>query len=213
MRSRAEEEARKPLKDHIAKVIELLGPPGNEGRSWAINCEYDFSGPLPDRWTVARQVSEALRPLLKPHDVRVVADMHSEHLDFDKHTGEICHLGFPHLCLPCGICLELTEVARDPPSFLPPKVSSGEGIRLGAELARGIRYGIRTKSKRIRDQDRLSDFGTWWLVLVDHLGFLPMQVLSEHELSAVRKQDFDFWDRVVVVDSQNAEWHYDLQSR
>lgn len=49
MKSKAEEEARKPLEDQIAKVIERLGAPGNEGRSWAIDCEYDFSRPPPDR--------------------------------------------------------------------------------------------------------------------------------------------------------------------
>ena len=213
MKSKAEEEARKPLEDQIAKVIERLGAPGNEGRSWAIDCEYDFSTPLPDRRTVAVQVSEALAPLLKPHDIRVVADMHSKHLDFDKHVGEASYLGFPHLCLACGICLGLTEFAHDPASFILNDVSSGEGIGLTVELAKGIRNGIRTKSKKIRDQDRLRNYGTWWLVLIDHIGFLPMQLVSEHELSAVRNQDFDFWDRVIVVGSRNAEWHYDLRPR
>ena len=213
MKSKAEEEARKPLEDQVAKVIERLGAPGNEGRSWVVDCEYDLSRALPDRKTVAEQVQEALAPLSKPYDLGVVDAMHSEHLDFDKHAGEICHLGFPHLCLPCGVCLELTEVAGDPPSFLPPKVSSGEGTRLGAELSRGIRYGIRTKSKRIRDQGRLGNYGTWWLVLVDHIGIRPMRALPEHELSAVRNQDYDLWDRVVVVGSKNADWHYDLRPR
>ena len=50
--SKVEEEARKPLRDQIAKAIERLGPPGNDGRSWAVNCEYDFSKPPPDRRTV-----------------------------------------------------------------------------------------------------------------------------------------------------------------
>ncbi len=209
--TKAEVEARKPLKDHIAKVIERLGPPGNEGRSWVIDCEYDFSTPLPDRRSVAGQISEALAPLLKPHDVRVVAAMHSEHLDFGKHPGEASYLGFPHLCLACGLCLEPTEFAHDPASFILNDVSSGEGIGLTVELAKGIRNGIRTKSKKIRDQDRLRNYGTWWLVLVDHIGIRPMHMLSEHELSAVRTQDFDFWDRVVVVGSNNVYWHFDLK--
>ena len=213
MCSKAEEQARKPLTDQIAKVIEQLGPPGNEGRSWAIDCEYDFSTPLPDRRTVAVQVSEALAPLLKPHDIRVVADMHSEHLDFGNHAGETSYLRIPNLCLACGIRLELTEFAHQPASFLLNDVSSGEGIGLTAELANGIRNGIRAKSRKIRHRDRLRNYGTWWLVLVDHIGIRPMHVLSEHELSAVRNQDFDFWDRVVVVSSNNAKWHCDLRPR
>ena len=34
--------ARKPLMDSIAKALDQLGPPGNEGRSWIVDFEYDF---------------------------------------------------------------------------------------------------------------------------------------------------------------------------
>ena len=213
MSSKAEEEARIPLTDQIAKVITRLGPPGNKGRSWAIDCEYDLSAPSPDRRIVTRQIEGALGPLLKPYDDRVVVGMHSEHLDFEKHAGELSYLGFPHLCLACGICLELTEFAYDPTTLFLQDVSDGEGIGVAAELARGIRNRIRVKSKSVRDQNKLEKYGIWWLILVDHIGFLPMQMLSEHELSAVQNQDYDFWDRVVVVNSKNAEWHFDLRSQ
>lgn len=42
-----EEEARKPLEDRIRKILDQLGPPGNDGCSWVVDCEYDFSKPLP----------------------------------------------------------------------------------------------------------------------------------------------------------------------
>ena len=213
MSSKAEEEARIPLRDQIARVLARLGRPGNEGRSWAIDCDYDFAETLPDRRTVDRQISRALAPLLKPYDATVVDGMHEEHLDFDKHAGEISYLRFPHLCLACGICLELTEFGHDPASFFLQNVSDGEGCGVAAELAKGIRNRISAKSKSVRDQDKLGKYGAWWLILVDHIGFLPLQVLSEHELSGVRNQDYDFWDRVVVISSKDADWHYDLRCR
>ena len=59
---------------------------------------------------------------------------------------------------------------------------------------------------------RIEAYGSWWLILVDHVLLAPMQMLAQHELSFVRDQVFDFWDRVVVVSSENVDWHYDLRS-
>ena len=193
-RSVGEEEARKPLTDQIAKTIEQLGPPGNEGRSWVIDCEYDFSVPLPNRKIVSAQMSDVLAPLLRPYDDNVVAGMHSRHFDFDKHAGEISWMRFPHLCLECGICLELGEFSHAPAKFFLQNVSDGKGMGVAEELGKGIRNRIRAKSKTIRNQERIEVYGSWWLILVDHVLLMPMQMLAQHELSFVRDQDFDFWD-------------------
>ena len=211
--SMGEEQARIPLRDQIEKAIAQLGPPGNKGMSWIINCEYDFSLPLPNRKTVTAQISAALAPLLGPYDDSVVARMHARHADFSKHTGEILGIKFPHLCLKCGICLDLKEFPYTPARFILPNVSDGEGIFVASELVKGIRNRIRSKSETIRNQNRLRDYRSWWLILVDHVYLVPMQTLSEHELSIVRDQDYDFWDRVVVVSSKNVNWHYDLRSQ
>ena len=210
--SKGVEEARKPLTDRIVKTVGQLGPPGNEGRSWVIDCEYDFSEPLPNRKIVSAQVSDALTPLLKPYDNNVVAGMHSRHFDFDKHAGEASCMGFPHLCLECGICLEIGEFSHYPAKFFLQNVSDGEGMGVAEELGKGIRDRIRTKTETIRNQNRIEAYGSWWLILVDHVLLAPMQMLGQHELSFVRDQMFDFWDRVVVVSSENVDWHYDLRS-
>lgn len=211
--SRGEEQARIPLRDQIQKTIDGLGPPGNKGRSWVINCEYDISAPLPNRKMVSAQISEALAPLLKPYDDKVIASLHAEHFDFEKHAGEISFMGFPHLCLECGICIDLAELSHSPAKFILVDVSDREGIGVAEELAKGIRNRIRTKSEAIRNQNKVGHYGIWWLILVDHLGLMPMQMLSEHELSFVRDQGFDFWDRVAVVSSKNVDSYYDLRSR
>ena len=178
-----------------------------------MDCEYDFSMALPKRRVVAAEISVALAPLLKPYDDTVVFSMHSRHVDYEKHAGEISGLGFPHLCLECGVCLELAEFSYDPARFIVQNVSDGEGIAVAEELRRGIRNRLRDKSKAILNRNRVGEYGTWWLVLVDHVCLLPMQMLSESELSSVRDQEFEFWDRVVVVSSRNPDWHYDLLSR
>ena len=92
-RSKGQEQAREPLTDHLGKVLGELGSPGNAGRSWVIDCEYDFTEPLPNRKIVTAQVSEALAPLLKPYDDNVISSIHSRHLDYGKHAGEISPFG------------------------------------------------------------------------------------------------------------------------
>ena len=108
-RTKGEEEARIPLKDHIETILRNLGRPGNDGIIWVIDCEYDFSQPRQKLKIVTRQMKEALAPLLRPYDDSVICSMHSRHLDKSKHAGEISLLRYPHICLDCGICLNLQK--------------------------------------------------------------------------------------------------------
>ncbi len=209
--SKGEEEVRIPLTDQIKKTIEQLGSPGNEGRSWNIDCEYDFSVRLPNRRTVKTQISDALEPLLKPYDDSVIKGMWARHFDSSRHAEQsLDEIGYPHLCLECGICLDLTEVPHSPEKFFVSNVSDGKGIIVADEMKISAQNIIREKSKKIREQKKIGAYESWWLILVDHVCLAPMQMLSEHELSFVRDQDFDFWDRVVMVSSQNVNWYYDL---
>ena len=139
--------------------------------------------------------------------------MHSRHADLGKHTAEVLGIKFPHICLECGICLDLKEFPRAPAEFIVPNVSDGKGIFVASELVKGIQNRIRSKSETIRNQNRIGDYRSWWLILVDYICLTPMQTLSEYELSFIRDQNFDFWDRVVVVSSKSVDWHYDLRSR
>ena len=211
-RSKGEEEARKPLADHLENLFEKLGPSGNQGRSWVIDCEYDFTEPLPHPTVVAAQISKALAPLLIPYDDSVISGMHSRHLDYSKHAGEISYLMFPHICLDCGICLELVEFAHDPARFFLQNVSDGEGIGIAGELKKSIQNRICDKSKNIRKQNRIEEHTNWWLILIDHVCHVPMQILSGDEQAFIRDQQFDFWSRVTIVSSRKLGWHYDLLS-
>ena len=190
-----EEEARKPLTGLIEKIIGQLGPPGNEECSWIIDCEYDFSEPLPTPKIVTRQISEALTPLLRPYDESVTSGIHSKYFNHDKHVGELSHLGFPHLCLDSGICLELAEISHSPARFILQNVSDGYGIGLSTELKASIQNRTLDKSTIVRKQGKVRKYRSWWLILVDHVCHMPMTFLSEDELPFVRDQYLDFWSR------------------
>ena len=208
-----EEEARKLITGLIEKIVGQLGPPGNEGCSWVIDCEYDFSEPLPTPKIVTRQISEALTPLLRPYDESVISGMHSEHFNYDKHAGETSHLWFPHFCLDCGICLELAEVSHKLAKFILQNVSGGHGIGLPTELKTSIQNRILDKSTKIFNQGKIGEYRNWWLILVDHVCHVPMTFLSEHQLLFVQGQSVYFWSRIVIVSSRNPSWHYELLSR
>ena len=216
-------EARIPLKDHIETILQNLGRSGNDGISWVIDCEYDFSELSPKSKIVTKQMKEALAPLLRPYDDSVICSMHSRHLDKSKHAGEISLLRYPHICLDCGICLELAEFSHVPERFFLQNASDGKGIGIAEEMKKSIQNRISEKSKKIRNQRRIEEYENWWLLLVDHVCHLPMESLSDHELSCIRDQDFAFWTRVVIVSSVtrtvnvnsptfNLHWHYDLFS-
>ena len=208
--TQSEYETSKPLTDCIRVVLEKLGPPGNRGKSWVIDCEYDFSKPLPKAKTVRSQLTTMLKPLLKPYDENILASIFSRHFDYDKHASEAHLLERPHLCLDCGICLSLGEFSCSPERFILQNVSNDKGVGLAEELRKGVQHIIGEKSRKIRNQNKTYEYEDWWLILMDYVCYLPIQILSENELSFIQDQGFDFWSRIVIVSSQNLEWHYDL---
>ena len=208
----SEEQAREPLRDRLEKALHGLGPPGNEGRSWTVNCTYDLETPLPKPKAVSAQVKKALSPLVKPYDYEVVYDVHSRHRDYRKHAGEPYCLGFPHICLKCGICLDLWEVADSPSKFIVQDVSDGKGIHVAGELNESIRNRIQQKSENVSKRQLIDDYASWWLVLVDYVSHAPVKGLSEHELSLIRDHDFGFWSRVIVLSTRSLDWHFELHS-
>lgn len=208
--SMGEEEFRIPLTDSIRNALENLGSPSNEGVSWIVNCEYDFNKPRPKPNMIASQIQGALNPLTKPYDDQVVSSIHRKHTNYQRHAGEIAYLHPPHICLPCGICLELYEFHHSPSQFIVANVSNGHGIGIAEELLESIQNRVTDKSQKVRDQGKIEQYEQWWLVLVDHVCHIPIQCLSEEEKALVRNQQFDFWSRIVIISSGDFEWSYDL---
>ena len=208
---RGEEERRIPLERHIQKVIDNLGSPGNEGSIWIIDCEYDFSKELPKPNVVKKQVSEVLSPLTKSYESNVIEEiMYRSHFDRDKHAGELSGIQHPHICLQCGICMELTERSGTTSKFILQNVSDGMGIGVAEELAKGIQHRISDKSDKIRRQNKVGCFEEWWLFLIDHIGHFPIGSLSRDEQNFVQNQDPHFWSRIVIISLAELNWHYEL---
>ncbi len=208
--SKGEEEARIPLTDCLERVLRNVGSPGNEGRSWVVNCTYDLTAPLPRPNAISAQVKESLGPLLNAYDEKVVFDVHSRNRDYRRHAGEGFCAGFPHICLACGICLDLWEFSDGPSRFILQDVSDGQGFHVASELYESIRNRIQVKSDSIRERQLIDKYASWWLLLVDYVYHAPVRGLSDHELSYLRNQNYDFWSRIIILSSKRLDWHYDL---
>ena len=210
-RPKGEEKARMPLRQTIKKTLEKIDPPGGE-RGWIVDCEYDFSRPLPRGKVVQSQVREALLPLTRPYDTDVVDQLNTKYLNYDKHADELDLLNHPHLCLRCGICLELHEIPMPSLRFLLLNVSGREGIGVAYELINNIQHYVTEKSSKVKKANRVNAYKEWWLLLVDHVCHVPISILGEHELQSLREsiQDRDFWSRIVIISSKNIGWSYEL---
>ncbi len=104
----------------------------------------------------------------------------------------------------------LREFHDGPPQFVLQDISDGEGIGIAEELINSVRYCISDKSKKIRKQNKIDNYQEWWLVLVDHVGIVPVQILGPDELKLVQSHNTDFWSRIVIVSSKSINWHFDL---
>ena len=209
-----EEQSRIALRDTIKKVLEEFGPL-SEGQVWVVDCEYDFSKPLPEKRITKREIGKALQPLSRPCGDDIIEKIRYEYLDYGKHAHELEYLNYPHLCLPCGICLELAAV--DPLEstefkFLLPNVPGMEGIGVVHELINGIQHSVAEKSLKVRKINRINDYEDWWLVLIDHICHAPISILGESELKTLREsiQDRGCWSRIVIISSKNVNWSYEL---
>ena len=190
-RTEGEENSRLALCKTIKKALEKLGPPG-KGKSVDVNCEYDFSRPLPKAKVVKKQIREALLLLTQPYGTH------------EPMFGL-------HLCLPCGICLELGEHSLKPDQFRLLNVSNGKGVLVSPELEHNIKSSIKEKAQKIKD--RKNDFDEWWLLLIDHIGYVPNSGLNETELANLRAgiRVETPWSRIIIVSLWFADYWYELR--
>ena len=188
-----EEQSRIALRNTIEEVLEEFGRP-TEGQVWIVDCEYDFSKSLPKTKITKGEVRKALQPLSRPCGDDIIEQ---------------------HLCLPCGICFELAAVKALESTefkFLLQNVSIGKGIGIAYELINSIQYAVTEKSHKIRKKNKINDYENWWLLLIDHICHVPISILGESELKALREsiQDRDFWSRIVIISSKNVNWSYEF---
>ncbi|MDE0164444.1 MAG: hypothetical protein OXH92_09520 [Bryobacterales bacterium] len=210
-RIKGEENSRIPLRQTIKGTLAKIGPSGGE-RDWVVNCEYDFTRALPSKKVVESQIREAISLLTWPYNTNTINQLNAKYLNYDKHADELDLLNHPHLCLRCGICLELHETSMPSPGFSLWNVSGREGIGVAHELINSIQHYVTEKSTKIRKGNRITAYKEWWLLLVDHVCHMPISILEESELQALLEsiQDRDFWSRIVIISSNNIDWSYEL---
>lgn len=189
-KTKGEEESQIPLREEIEEVLEKFGPL-DDGWGWHVNCEYDFQeSEIPPAKDVQKEISQALHELLRsPHP--------AEH-SLDPKLIE----------LKCGIRLELFP-GRSETAFALNDVSDGMGIMVLDELIKSVPFCMNEKRGKVAA--RKNRHREWWLLLIDHIGFVP-RPLSENELSILRKEVplQEPFSRVVIVSSWNPEWYYEL---
>ena len=211
-----DENIRFPLFNTVTRMLEELNQVAT-GHLWQVNIECDFPSVKlspEDRDDTEKQLREALLPYTKTESETRHANLmlhQRDHFDFDKHRGEMGLLSGRHLCLPCGLCLELFDINSEGRSgFLMGGVSHMDGTGILCELMTAVKYAHEEKTDKIKKCR--DDFAEWWLVLVDYISYIPVSVLSSNELDALRNS-VDVpgpWSRIIVISSTNVQWHCDL---
>ena len=207
-----EESIRSTLSKTVTRILEELNPTAT-GPLWQVDIECDYSSVVlssENRDDTEKQLREALLPYTKTESEATRNNRHA-HFDFDKHHGETDLLSEHHLCLPCGLCLELNRIHLEGRSgFLMGDVSHSEGTGILCELETAVKYAIEDKTDKIKKH--VHNFNEWWLVLVDYISYIPVSVLSSNELDALRNSIGvpGPWSRIIVISSTNVQWHCDL---
>lgn len=204
-----EETSRISLRRTIEKALIEIGSFTND-QSWVVDCEYDFSRPLPKEKIIKKQIREVLLLLTQSRDDEFISEFGSKYLDYHKHAHELDSLGALHLCLTCGICLELQAISAQPARFVLQNVSDGEGVLVLPELEKNIEAAIREKSERIRGRE--NNFSAWWLILIDHIGCVPNSGITQTELEELQEEirAQSPWSRVIIVSLWNLDFWYEL---
>ena len=208
-KTKGEENSRIPLCRTIKSTLAKIGPPAND-QSLVVDCEYDFSKPLPEAKDTKKQIREALLTFTQPYDDEVISELRSKYIDYHKHAHELDSLCGLHLCLPCGICLELQDISAQPARFVLQNVSAREGLLVLPELQKNIKAEIKEKYQKIKDRENNCD--TWWLILIDHIGRVPISGLTQTELKELRKEIRTEapWSRVIIVSLWDPDSWYEL---
>ena len=176
-----------PLENAVRKVLAKLGPP-TDGKTVFLSFRYPFSLELPKVKVVEAEIGEALE-------------------------SDACLEGayFP---LDCGIRLR-----AHPPIPSPPECNKFElnGAYVGpprwggvGDLVENISRCIDEKSRKVKKKNRLHDYPCWWLLLIDHIHYVP--TLSEDQLKTLREQvqSRDFWKRIIVISPESPKSSYEL---
>ena len=183
----SEDERTTPLHENIERVLAKLGP-STDGKTVFVSCGYPHACRLPHESVVEKEIKCAL----KPHRWR-----EGGLLQLDCGISLRFHTPIPSGSL--GHKFELNAVYVGPPRW------GGVG-----DLSDNISRCIEEKSGKVRNKNRVHDYPCWWLLLIDHIHYVPS--LNENQLNTLREaiRSRDFWSRIVIIGSEKPERFYQL---
>ena len=209
----SEENQRIPLYRSIERALRKVELP-EDNRAWAVSWEFDFTKTWPNPRRIQQEIQEILTPLIQQHKTPEAFNaLQTDHFDMEEHFHELDHLTYPHICLPCGICLGIREYnAINDSGFYLQEFPEAEGSVPVVELMQSLQAAIDEKSINIEKRRRLEEFAEWWLIFTDHICLVPITILSDAEIEAVQNSvtNRHFWSRILLVGRTGQDWWFEF---
>lgn len=209
----SEENQRIPLYRSIERALREIELP-QHSRAWAVSWEYDFNKTWPKPRVIQQEIQDIVTPLIQQFKTpEAFNTLHTDYFDAERHSYELEYLTFPHICLPCGICLGIREYhATNDSGFYLQEWPEAEGSFPAAELIQSLQPAIDAKSINIKKQCRLEDFVEWWLIFTDHICLVPIAILSDNEIEAVQNSITNryFWSRILLIGRTGQDWWFEF---
>jgi len=207
--TQGEENQRIPFHQSIKRALDAVMLP-EKNRAWMVSWEYDFTKKWPRSKVIQHEILKIIPPLIQQYETsRAFNALQTSYFDKEKHRHELDYLTYPHICLPCGICLGIKEYnAIDDSGFYLGEQPEDEGVAPAAELIQSLQPYINEKATTVKRSGRLNDYGEWWLVFVDHICRVPINILSDAEIDAVQNSITcrHFWARILLIGRMEPSW-------
>lgn len=212
-KSQGEENQRIPLYRSIERALRKVELPENN-RAWAVSWEYDTTKKWPPPIVIQQEILKIIAPLVRKNKTpETFNTLRTVHFNEEKHYGEFDFLTYPHICLPCGICLGIREYnAINDSGFYLQEFPEAEGSIPAAELIQSLQPSINEKTTVIERSGRLNDYTEWWLIFTDHICLVPIAILSDAEIEAVQNSvtNRHFWSRILLIGRTGQDWWFEI---
>ena len=194
------ERPERSISDPVARtafaVVEGKTPKASLGRL-LVHFEFSLRTP-PSKKDLQKQLNEALEDFTD--EEREIPFRPSER----RYWNRARHLGYEtdrlHICLPCGLCVGLMQVAGTP-AFIAAAHGPDDGVMSVDELIASGQQAIHAKTEAARRVAGQYSDHEWWLVLVDCIG-LPGATKSELDDFSKALSVPAFWKRIVFFDME-----------
>ena len=211
--TQGEENQRIPFHQSIKRALDAVKLP-EKNRAWMVSWEYDFAKRWPGSKVIQQEILNIIPSLIQQYESpKAFNTLQTNYFDREKHSHELDYLTYPHICLPCGICLGINEYnAINDSGFYLGEQPEDEGSAPASELILSLQAYINAKTATVKRSGRLKDYAEWWLILIDHICIAPITILSDAEIDAVKNSitNRHFWARILLIGQTEPSWRFEL---